>query len=80
MRSDVVGRIGLSPLHKCTATIHRLAYGSPADCVDEYVRIGECTATQCLQKFVRYLDKSTWEDPTTMTSIAYYILEMYEGF
>ena len=53
MRSDVVGRIGLSPLQKCIATIRILAYRSLADCVDEYVRIGECTATQCLQKFVR---------------------------
>ncbi|KAL5184753.1 hypothetical protein HKD37_17G048410 [Glycine soja] len=53
MRYDVVGRIGLSPLQKCTAVIRILAYGSPTDCVDEYVRIGECTATQCLPKFVR---------------------------
>jgi len=53
MRYDVVGRIGLPPLQKCTAVIRILAYGSPTDCVDEYVRIGECTATQCLPKFVR---------------------------
>ncbi|KAG4922284.1 hypothetical protein JHK82_051254 [Glycine max] len=53
MRSDVVGRMCLSPLQKCIAAIRILAYGSHADCVDEYVRIDECTATQCLQKFVR---------------------------
>ena len=53
MRSDVVGRMGLSPLQKCTASICMLAYRSPADYVDEYVRISECTTTQCLQKFVR---------------------------
>ena len=53
MRSDVVGRMGLSSLQKCTAAIRILECKSPTDCVDEYVRIGECTATQCLQKFVR---------------------------
>ena len=53
MRSDAVGTTGLSPLQKCIAAIRVLAYGSHADCVDEYVRIDECTATQCLQKFVR---------------------------
>ena len=53
MRFDVVGRMSLSPLQKCTIAIHILAYVSPADCVDEYIRIGECTTTQFLQKFVR---------------------------
>ena len=57
MRPNIVGRIGLSQLQKWTATIHILAYGSPTDCVDEYVRIGECTATQCLQKFVRNVNE-----------------------
>ncbi|KAH1255779.1 hypothetical protein GmHk_04G011841 [Glycine max] len=36
MRYDVVGRLGLSPLQKCTIVIRILAYGSPADCLDEY--------------------------------------------
>ena len=53
MRYDVVGRMGLSPLQKCTATICILACESPANCVDKYIRIGEWTVTQCLQKFVR---------------------------
>jgi len=53
MRSNVVGKMGLLSLQKCTAGIRILAYRSLANCVDEYVRIGECTATQCLQKFVR---------------------------
>ncbi|XP_062081103.1 uncharacterized protein LOC133785904 [Humulus lupulus] len=34
---DAVGRRGLSPLQKCTAAIRMLAYGEPADYVDEYV-------------------------------------------
>jgi len=57
MRYDVVGRMSLSPLQKCIAPIRILAYRSPADYVYEYVRIGECTTTQCLQKFVKGVKK-----------------------
>ncbi|XP_062088538.1 uncharacterized protein LOC133795105 [Humulus lupulus] len=42
-RFDAVGRKGLSPLQKCTAAMRMLAYGAPADYIDEYVRIGETT-------------------------------------
>ncbi|KAK2441681.1 hypothetical protein QL285_012949 [Trifolium repens] len=34
-RSDAVCRMGLSPLQKCTAALRILAYGSPADSVDD---------------------------------------------
>ena len=51
-RIDAVGRKGLSPLQKCTAAIRMLAYGVSADAVDDYVRIGETTAIECLKKFV----------------------------
>lgn len=37
---DAMGRMELSRLQKGTAAIHILAYGSPADTVDDYVRIG----------------------------------------
>ena len=53
MRVDATGKMGLSPLQKCTSAIRMLAYGSPADVVDEYVRIGENTSIECLQRFVR---------------------------
>ncbi|XP_062085287.1 uncharacterized protein LOC133791374 [Humulus lupulus] len=52
-RFDAVGRRGLSPLQKCTAAMRMLVYGAPADYVDEYVRIGETTAIECLVNFVR---------------------------
>ncbi|XP_058725973.1 uncharacterized protein LOC131597284 [Vicia villosa] len=44
--------MGLSPLQKCTSAIRMLAYGSSADIVDEYVRIGESTAIECLERFI----------------------------
>jgi hypothetical protein len=51
-RIDVVHRVGLSPLQKCTAALRLLAYGVPADNLDDYVRIGESTAMECLERFV----------------------------
>ncbi|XP_062118544.1 uncharacterized protein LOC133832184 [Humulus lupulus] len=56
MRFDAIGRRGISPLQKCTAAMRMLAYGAPADYVDEYVRIGETTAIECLFNFVRGLN------------------------
>uniref|UniRef100_A0A0D2ZUU6 DDE Tnp4 domain-containing protein n=1 Tax=Brassica oleracea var. oleracea TaxID=109376 RepID=A0A0D2ZUU6_BRAOL len=38
-RRDATGRFVLSPLQKCTTAIRRLAYGSAADTVDEYLRL-----------------------------------------
>ncbi|XP_042408037.1 uncharacterized protein LOC121997600 [Zingiber officinale] len=54
-RDDAVRRKGLSPLQKCTAAIHQLAYGVPADRLDEYLRMGESTAIRCLFKFYEYV-------------------------
>ncbi|XP_058768929.1 uncharacterized protein LOC131642727 [Vicia villosa] len=53
MRVDTTSKMGLSPLQKCTSAIRMLAYGSPADSVDEYVRIGESTSIECLERFIR---------------------------
>ncbi|XP_027076867.1 uncharacterized protein [Coffea arabica] len=36
---------------KTTAAIHQLTYGTPADQLDEYTRMGECTAIECLSQF-----------------------------
>lgn len=43
-RTDCAGRVGLSPLQKCSAAMRMLAYGTPADALDEYLKIGKCTA------------------------------------
>ncbi|XP_073138283.1 uncharacterized protein [Henckelia pumila] len=42
-KDDAVRRKGLSPLQKCTAAIRQLAYGVPADHLDEYLHMGEST-------------------------------------
>ena len=40
-KTDVVGVLGLSSLQKVTVAYRILAYGTPANSVDEYIRIGE---------------------------------------
>ncbi|XP_058776996.1 uncharacterized protein LOC131651349 [Vicia villosa] len=53
MMVDATGRSSLSPLQKCTAVIRMLAYGTSADSVDDYLRIGETTTLKCVDKFTR---------------------------
>jgi hypothetical protein len=52
-RYDALGAAGLSPRQKVTCAIRQLAYGASADQCDEYIRIGESTANECLHKFCR---------------------------
>ncbi|XP_010462561.1 PREDICTED: uncharacterized protein LOC104743147 [Camelina sativa] len=51
-RRDATGRLGLSALQKCMATICMMAYRCSADAMDEYQRLAETTAHKCLEKFV----------------------------
>ncbi|XP_040382233.1 putative nuclease HARBI1 [Oryza brachyantha] len=71
LRFDALNRPGLMPIQKCTAAIRQLANGSPADQLDEYIKIGESTAVECLKMFVEgvvevfggeYLRHPTTED------------------
>ena len=50
-RSDAAGKLGFSPLHKCTIAMRMLAYGTCADMWDENLRIAETTIIECLNKF-----------------------------
>ncbi|PRQ37575.1 putative harbinger transposase-derived protein [Rosa chinensis] len=50
---DGIGRLGLSSFVKITAVFRMLAYGVPADSLDEYLKIGESTAIRCMKKFCR---------------------------
>uniref|UniRef100_A0A0D3CC19 Myb-like domain-containing protein n=1 Tax=Brassica oleracea var. oleracea TaxID=109376 RepID=A0A0D3CC19_BRAOL len=43
-KKDALGRLSLSLLQKCTTAIRVLAYGSAADDVDEYLRLGTMKA------------------------------------
>jgi hypothetical protein len=50
-RRDGVGRLGLSSLQKCTATLRMLAYDVAADATDDYCRTGESTAIEAMKRF-----------------------------
>ncbi len=50
-RANCTGKLGLSAMQKCVAAIRILAYGIPADAVDEYVRIGDSTANLAIDMF-----------------------------
>ncbi|KAG5549109.1 hypothetical protein RHGRI_014472 [Rhododendron griersonianum] len=52
-KRNVAGKLGLSSLQKMTIAFRMLAYGAPADFVDEYVRIGATTALKSLRRFLR---------------------------
>ncbi|XP_055541663.1 uncharacterized protein LOC129727652 [Wyeomyia smithii] len=56
LRPDATGKLGLTGLQKCTAAKRQLAYGCPADSVDEYTRMSESTARNCLLEFCRTID------------------------
>jgi len=47
------GKFGFSSYHKCTTTIHMLAYEVPGDLVDEYVRMSESICLKALYRFCR---------------------------
>ena len=51
--TNAIGNLGLSSLQKVTAAFRILTYGTPADSVDEYVRIGESIAIESLRRFVQ---------------------------
>ncbi|XP_075499908.1 uncharacterized protein LOC142538477 [Primulina tabacum] len=77
-RSDSVGRLGLSTIQKTTVALRILAYALPADATDEYIKIGESTAIQCMQRFCRavveffaerYLRSPTANDVTRLLYI-----------
>jgi hypothetical protein len=50
-RPNCAGELGLSALQKVVVVVRILAYGVPANVVDEYVRIGESTTHEALKHF-----------------------------
>ena len=52
-RTYVIGVLGLSSLQKITTAYRILAYGTPTDSVDEYIKIRENTAIESLRRFVK---------------------------
>ena len=49
--------LGFSSLQKCTATIWCLAYGLPADVLNDYLRMSESTAVEATYRFCKAVVK-----------------------
>ena len=50
---NATGDPGFSHLQKVTAALRMLAYGGPADALDEYFRMGESTILKSVRHFAR---------------------------
>ena len=77
-KRNVAGVLVLSCLHKVVAAFRMLAYGVPADALDEYIRIGESTAPEALRNYVvavvevfgpEYLRMPNEQDTTILLAI-----------
>ena len=60
-RPNVLVELGAFPIQKCTVALRMLAYGTCADAVDEYIKIGESTARSCLLHFVQAIRQAYTE-------------------
>ncbi|XP_020179846.3 uncharacterized protein [Aegilops tauschii subsp. strangulata] len=79
LKKDVVGTIGFSGYHKCTATLRMLAHGMAADSWDEYLRMSERTFGDAMVSFAtvvvgvfrpRYLREPTVADTERLLAIS----------
>jgi hypothetical protein len=70
---------GFHPIQKVTAAIRMLAYGGPADSLDEYLRMGESTILETVAQFTRsivhlfgpeFLRKPNAHDITSLLDVA----------
>jgi hypothetical protein len=50
---NAAGVPGFTTIQKVAAAVRMLAYGGPADRLDEYIRMGESTILECVNKFTR---------------------------
>ncbi|XP_073362335.1 uncharacterized protein [Aegilops tauschii subsp. strangulata] len=50
-KKDCTGTVGFSSLQKCTVALRMLAYGALGDIHEDYGRMAESTAIECLYKF-----------------------------
>jgi hypothetical protein len=51
--SNAVGLPGFATIQKVTAAIQILGYGGPTDRLDEYIRMGESTTLETVNKFTQ---------------------------
>ena len=52
-KKDCIGTVGFSSIQKCTSALRMLAYRDPADTQDDYMRMAESTAQECMYRFCK---------------------------
>jgi hypothetical protein len=52
-RLNAVGLLGFATVQKVTTAVCMLAYGEPADQLDEYIRMGKSTTLEIVNQFTR---------------------------
>jgi hypothetical protein len=53
LECDAAGRVRFATVQKVTVALRMLAYGGLADSLDEYIRMGESTVLETVNKFTR---------------------------
>jgi hypothetical protein len=51
LKRDAVGELGFSTIQTCTVALRMLAYGIAGDARDDYLRMAESTAIDCMYRF-----------------------------
>jgi hypothetical protein len=78
-RVNAAGVSSFTILQKVTVVVHMLAYGGPADRLDEYIHMGQSTILECVNKFTRtmvqkygdiYLREPNVEDIARLIEVA----------
>ncbi len=54
-KRDAIGLLSLSSIQKCIFAIKMLAYGVAADYTNEYCRLNDSIALECLKRFVKVI-------------------------
>lgn len=78
-KPDACGRLGFSPIHKCTVAMRHLAYGASYDQLDEHFQIAKETVAQTVKHFAkaviavyneRYLRPANDDDVARLAHVA----------
>ncbi len=71
-KRDATRLLSLSSIQKCTIAIKMLAYGMAVDYIDEYCKLNQSTAFECLKIFVKVIRacfESNYLKQQTLTNV-----------
>ena len=62
LKKYCVGFFGFSSIQNCIAALRCLAYGAPADSLDDYLRMSESTDIEATYTFLQGCEYSVWTE------------------